>query len=947
MNEEQLKVVLKAEFGNFFSQVKDTIKELRNVSKEAKQAKQFVSEFSRALSSDAKALGDAKQKFIDIANAYGKTSDKAQQAALKIKMLSSALADNQNKYKELSNLADSFDVSISQGDKENNSNNTSEEVGKTEKAILDLKQTMAEVRNFSFLDFAITAVDGLRKSFQKAKLEIHGVGGAIDNIKNALLAFSSKKTFTNLTDSFDGSLGDRVKWFSDSLKNAGEDVASSFATLGSGIVAALGPVGIAVAGIAVSIGIIAAQIAAIVGLCKNALSIAKEIKELNTEANKVNMNIRSYQEWGYVLKQCGIESSKLTDFIKKLSEKQKEVLNGSEEATKAYEELGMSAEEVVSMGQEELFAKTIEKLQGIENTTQRTSIAYRIFTDDAVQLNSVLHLTNQETQSLKDSFYALGAAPSDNLINKSLILQASTTNLSYAWQGLKNTLAEWVMPAIIAVVQWITKAIAVVNVFLKAILGVDLSASFSKSNSGINKGMSNLNKNIKDNTKSAEKLKRTLMGFDELNVVGNPSSASGDAAAANSSAIYGGSDFSANLPIIEPPDVSGITEWVEKYKTVIQDIATWTLILLGLFLIIFNPGNIPLMLIGIGLAGLGVAIGSVDGGTFDRLAEKIKGFVEKALNTVKEWVDNIGKALNDCYQWIDKNFIQPVKEVFKNLWNKIVEIFTPIVKWFSELFKSIWESIKSRFEVIVGIFRGSWDAIKAIWGVVSNWFNEKIIQPVGGFFKDMWEGISSKAEKVWGKVKGFAKDAWTGIKSVFEPVVEWFSDKFRKAWEGVKNVFSTGGKIFEGIKEGISSVFKSVVNGIISGINTVIAVPFNTINGLLNKIRSVEVAGIKPFEKYIKHNALSIPQIPKLATGGIAIGSVLANVGEAGKEAILPLENNTGWMDILADKIASRNGGNAPTKLVLKVGEREFGEVAINAINGITRQSGALQLEFA
>ena len=46
--------------------------------------------------------------------------------------------------------------------------------------------------------------------------------------------------------------------------------------------------------------------------------------------------------------------------------------------------------------------------------------------------------------------------------------------------------------------------------------------------------------------------------------------------------------------------------------------------------------------------------------------------------------------------------------------------------------------------------------------------------------------------------------------------------------------------------------------------------------------------------------------IPKLAKGGIVNNpgrGVLATVGEAGAEAVLPLENNTEWMDILADKI--------------------------------------------
>ena len=83
-------------------------------------------------------------------------------------------------------------------------------------------------------------------------------------------------------------------------------------------------------------------------------------------------------------------------------------------------------------------------------------------------------------------------------------------------------------------------------------------------------------------------------------------------------------------------------------------------------------------------------------------------------------------------------------------------------------------------------------------------------------------------------------------------------------------------------------------------------------------------------------------KIPRLATGGIATRSTLANIGENGREAVLPLDNNTQWMDTLADKIAERNSG--PSKIVLKVGEKEFAWAAINGINSITKQTGAIQL---
>ena len=67
-------------------------------------------------------------------------------------------------------------------------------------------------------------------------------------------------------------------------------------------------------------------------------------------------------------------------------------------------------------------------------------------------------------------------------------------------------------------------------------------------------------------------------------------------------------------------------------------------------------------------------------------------------------------------------------------------------------------------------------------------------------------------------------------------------------------------------------------------------------------------------------------------------------IGERGKEAVVPLENNTEWIDKLAERIAEKSG--TPTKVILKVGEKELGWATIKAINGITEQTGGLQLQL-
>jgi len=271
--------------------------------------------------------------------------------------------------------------------------------------------------------------------------------------------------------------------------------------------------------------------------------------------------------------------------------------------------------------------------------------------------------------------------------------------------------------------------------------------------------------------------------------------------------------------------------------------------------------------------------------------------------------DGIKGVFSSVADWINTNVFQPIVNYFKpviDFYRTAFEIIFQLAEGCWILIKTAWENVSTWFNdnvitPVVGFFTGLWDGIKesasnaweflkSVWNAVSSWFNTTVVTPVSNFFKNMWNNL-----------KTGASNAWNGIKNAFAPVAEWFKSVFTKAWTNVKNVFSTGGKIFSGIKEGIESAFKNVVNAIIRGINKVIAIPFNAINNMLDKIRNVSIAGIEPFSKLISR--FNVPEIPLLAKGGIVDGATFV-AGEDGKEAIIPLERNTGWISRVAQEIA-------------------------------------------
>ncbi len=113
--------------------------------------------------------------------------------------------------------------------------------------------------------------------------------------------------------------------------------------------------------------------------------------------------------------------------------------------------------------------------------------------------------------------------------------------------------------------------------------------------------------------------------------------------------------------------------------------------------------------------------------------------------------------------------------------------------------------------------------------------------------------------------------------------------------------------MFSGIKDGISDVFKKVVNKIISGINKVITIPFDAINGMLDKLRKLGIGGAHPF-KWLP--TLEVPQIPELEEGAVLERGQIGLLEGNGAEAVVPLEKNKKWIANVAADMDSATGNN-------------------------------------
>lgn len=308
------------------------------------------------------------------------------------------------------------------------------------------------------------------------------------------------------------------------------------------------------------------------------------------------------------------------------------------------------------------------------------------------------------------------------------------------------------------------------------------------------------------------------------------------------------------------------------------------------------------------------------------ITTELNNFYNKVLAPIIDWIlKNIVPVVVDVAKSVLKTTGELIKSVSKSLGGVITTtkgIIQFLVGVFTLDWRKAWDGIKN-------IFKGIFDTLSGILGTAKASFKgilDFIKVTFLGSWKIAWSSVSATFSAIWSAIKKTASDAWEGIKRVFSGVGSFFGG----IWSTIKSKFTDLGTK---LGSAISNSVKSGINGVLTMIENTINRGISLINGaidLINKLPNVNVS---------KLNKLSLP---RLAQGGIVGSATVAMIGEAGKEAVLPLENNTEWMDRLADKIAARN--NTPTKLVLQLKEKELGWAVIDAINGITQQRGGIPL---
>lgn len=358
-----------------------------------------------------------------------------------------------------------------------------------------------------------------------------------------------------------------------------------------------------------------------------------------------------------------------------------------------------------------------------------------------------------------------------------------------------------------------------------------------------------------------------------------------------------------------------------------------------------------------------------------KIADAVKDIWEQTLQPFIEWfITNIAPVIAAKLEIVGNVFLKVagvVADVVGNIFDALGGLVDFIAGVFTGDWDRAWEGIKTFFssiwEAMQTILSTIWSAMKTIVSTA--------ISAVSTVISTVLSTIKTIFETIWNAIKTTVTTIWNAIKSVITTTINTISTTISTVLNTIKTVFST---IFTSVKTTVSTIFGSIKSTItttmgtissgistaLNGIKTVWANVWGTMkttvvnifNGIWSSIKGVinsiiggvekmangVIRGLNGMIRALNRLSFDVPDwvpeiggetfgfnistigeisIPRLATGGVIDKATLAMVGEAGQEAVVPLENNTGWMD----KIAGRIGEIISVNLRAIIGDMDSG----------------------
>ena len=355
-------------------------------------------------------------------------------------------------------------------------------------------------------------------------------------------------------------------------------------------------------------------------------------------------------------------------------------------------------------------------------------------------------------------------------------------------------------------------------------------------------------------------------------------------------------------------------------------------------------------------------------------AEKQKGAYKEVADSQKQSLEEVNTSLEESSTNLEE-FAETTKEITK----KVVKSWSGIGNKISKEFKSINTTVPTIFKNMSNQITSSVtklsNTIKTQCNNISNSMITSFTKAGNSIkttFNTMANNIQTSINKVRSTVVASVESLRTSVCSCFNSmsnqvsaIMSKLGNNLNSMANNVKNTlvncFNTTANIiansFNNVAPRINAQFNQILNstrsfasnmnralsGIGTNLGTNMAYSFRSaMNRVISNLNNQVIALINRVSTATGNN-LRVGRIPMLAQGGVVNGATIAMIGEAGKEAVVPLERNTGWINNLAEKLGSKinNDGNDKDLTVnLMLDGKVVTATVVKNINQQTRLNG-------
>ena len=169
---------------------------------------------------------------------------------------------------------------------------------------------------------------------------------------------------------------------------------------------------------------------------------------VDKQSQRLGMTTEAYQEWRYVLSQNGADISTLTASMRTLTNQVEGLQSGTAKATNTFAKLGLTMEDMQGKTGEEQFSLIIERLQMMDDETQRNALANDLLGRSYMQLIPLLNQSSDSVEQLKQRAHDTNQLMSQEAVDAAVKYHDALDTLNRSFDGFENRIGAELMPGL-------------------------------------------------------------------------------------------------------------------------------------------------------------------------------------------------------------------------------------------------------------------------------------------------------------------------------------------------------------------------------------------------------------------------------------------------------------------------------------------------------------------